>query len=88
MRYSVSVFPRERWGAVKNRKELAGAGVYVLTGPKTDGDDDDLPQVYIGQTDDLRSRLDNHYDNKLFWDRAVIFTSTNASLDFHATEFT
>lgn len=41
----------------------------------------DAPQVYIGQTGDLRARLTSHNKNKEFWERALIVVSRTNSLN-------
>lgn len=71
-------FPRESWDEVKNRPELTGSGIYILTGYNdSSGDQNDLPVVYIGQADTVRNRIENHIRGKDFWDRAVVFVSAN-----------
>jgi hypothetical protein len=69
-------FPREDWPKIKQRAEFGRAGVYTLIGRVTD---DDLPTIYIGQSDVVRERLDSHFVNKDFWSSAVVFVSTTAS---------
>src|SRR5678816_3080071 len=56
------------------------AGIYILTGAQ-EGSDDDLPTVYVGQGDGIRSRIDSHYGNKDFWDWGYVFVSTNSGLN-------
>jgi hypothetical protein len=46
-----------------------------------DGQPSDIPNLYIGQTDDLQSRLKDHDRTKDFWDWAVVFVSTNSGLN-------
>lgn len=72
------VFPRIEWASTKQRDEFKQAGIYILVGQT---EEDDLPSIYIGQTDFLKDRLDNHEKNKDFWDRAMVFVSTNNSLN-------
>ena len=67
------VFPRDKWPDIRNRKELMGAGVYILRGYAPPNDD--LPTIYIGQGDVIKDRINSHYKEKDFWDLAVIFTS-------------
>ena len=71
--------PRTRYRSLRSRPDLDGPGVYVLIGPSESG----LPtnRVYIGETDDLPGRLDNHNKNKDFWNRAIVFTSKDANLN-------
>lgn len=72
------VFPRTEWQKTRLRDEFKQAGIYILTGQT---EDDDLPTLYIGQTDVLRDRLDSHESKKDFWDRAMVFVSSNNSLN-------
>ena len=73
------VFPREKWPTTKQRAEFSRPGVYILTGYRKE--DDELPTVYIGEGDVLRARIDSHFQNKDFWDRGIIFTASNNSLN-------
>lgn len=66
------VFPRTLFPKIKNREEFNQTGVYLLLGPREDGDGELL---YIGEGDPVRPRLENHYVKKDFWNRAVIFTA-------------
>ena len=71
--------PRTRYPRLRARPDLDGPGVYLLVGPTESG----LPpsRVYIGETDDLPDRLDNHNKNKDFWNRAIVFTSKDENLN-------
>jgi hypothetical protein len=71
-------FPREDWPKIKQRTEFGRAGVYVLSGRPDDDTDDDLPTIYIGQADVVRTRLENHFVNKDFWSDAAVFVSSTA----------
>jgi hypothetical protein len=77
------VFPRTKWLDASKRNEFDGAGVYILTGygETQDADDEDQPTAYIGQTDNLRSRIGDHFSKKAFWDKACVFLSTNQALN-------
>jgi hypothetical protein len=70
-------FPRSKWGEVRQRSEFLRAGVYILVGHQ----EDDLPTIYIGQADGVRSRIENHYQNKDFWDWGIIFVSNSGGLN-------
>jgi hypothetical protein len=72
------VFSRLEWSQISQREEFNQAGIYFLTGQK---DEDDLPTLYIGQTDVLRERINKRKEEKDFWDRAIIFVSSNNSLN-------
>ena len=77
-------FPREDWPKIKQRAEFSRAGVYILIGyaddhPNDDVEtdpDDDLPTIYIGQSDVVRPRIENHFVNKDFWTSAAVFVSS------------
>ena len=69
---------RDSWGKHSAREELQRAGIYVLVGYQ---DGDDLPTLYIGQCDGIKSRIDAHEKNKPFWDRALVFVSSNNGLN-------
>ena len=73
--------PRDRWSDIKARPELARPGVYVLIGHETDALGAERPVVYIGQSEDVQSRINQHDLGKEFWDRAAIFTSTSGGLN-------
>lgn len=69
------VFPRALLPQVKARSELAQTGVYLLLGPRPDGEGD---MLYVGEGDPIRPRLESHYAQKDFWTRAIGFTTTTA----------
>lgn len=71
-------FPRLKWPEVRQRPELQRTGVYILVGYK---EDDELPTLYVGQADGVRGRIESHYKEKDFWDRAVVFVSTGGGLN-------
>ena len=73
------VFPREKWPTTKQRPEFGRAGVYILVGYRNEGDE--LPTIYVGEGDATRTRIESHFQNKDFWDRAIVFTATNNSLN-------
>lgn len=65
-------------GALK-REELKRTGVYILYSDTFGGD---LPSVYVGEGDDISSRLRSHSrdEDKDFWDRFVAVTSKDMNL--------
>ena len=71
------VFPRSKWPEVRQRAEFIRAGVYILVGYQ----EEDLPTIYVGQADGLRNRIETHYQNKDFWDWAIIFVSSSGGLN-------
>ena len=66
------VFPRGALQQAKQREELKRTGVYVLWDRDPAGV---VPQVYIGQSDNVLSRLVEHEKGKDFWTDAIAFTS-------------
>ena len=52
------VFPCALLPQVKARPELAQTGVYLLLGPRPDGEGD---MLYVGEGDPIRPRLESHY---------------------------
>lgn len=70
------IFPRTIFPTIKQRAEFSQAGVYLLLGTRDNGDGD---QIYVGEADPVGARLENHFTNKDFWNRAVFFISTGSS---------
>lgn len=64
------IFPRALYPQVRSRPEFQQTGVYLLLGPRPDGDGEIL---YVGEGDPVRPRFDDHYAKKDFWMRAVFF---------------
>lgn len=73
------IFPREKWSTTKQRVEFSRTGLYILQGYMSA--EDELPTVYIGEGDVIRNRIESHFQNKDFWDRAIVFTASNNSLN-------
>lgn len=78
------VFPRPLLPAIKQREEFQQAGVYLLLGPRADGDGDLL---YIGEGDPVRPRLERHYSEKDFWTWAVFFVAGPGQLNKAHVQF-
>lgn len=62
----------------KRRPELGRTGVYVLVGQS---ERSPLQQVYIGEGDPVRPRLEQHARTKDFWTTAVVFTGKDQNLN-------
>jgi predicted GIY-YIG superfamily endonuclease len=74
--------PRSRIDEFMLMPESGQVGVYLLFGA---GNEETEPQVYIGQTGDLRARLTSHDSKKPFWQRALVLISrTNSLTQTHA----
>ncbi len=74
------VFPREKWLDVKLRSDLDKTGVYILVGYESN-ENDELPLLYVGQSDCIKNRIESHYQNKDFWNWCVVFVSANNGLN-------
>lgn len=69
--------PRKRLPEFFAMPESTQVGVYYLLAAPEDGS---APQVYIGQTGDLRGRLAEHDKRKDFWERVLVLVSRTHSL--------
>lgn len=78
------VFPRALLPAIKKRDEFQQTGVYLLLGPREDGEGEKL---YIGEGDPVRDRLESHYAKKDFWTRAVFFVAGQGQLNKAHVQF-
>jgi hypothetical protein len=78
------VFPRPLLPAIKQRSEFAQTGVYLLVGPKADGDGD---MLYVGEGDPIKPRLESHFAQKDFWTRAVCFVAAQGQLNKAHVQF-
>lgn len=69
--------PRKLLGDFQQRPEAAAVGLYfLLSGDPEAG----KPRAYIGQTENVGQRLQEHHKQKDFWNRAVVVTSRTQSL--------
>jgi hypothetical protein len=73
-------FPRSAWPRIMERPEFKTAGIYVLSG-YDEGSSDELPTIYVGQGDEIRTRLESHYSDKDFWDWGYVFVSKGKALN-------
>ena len=62
-------------------QSISSPGVYVLLGDDPKGEFDS--QIYVGQGEEVRRRLDQHHsdDAKEFWTNTVVFVSKDSSLN-------
>ena len=72
------MFPRALYADVRTRSEFQQTGVYLLLGPRPDGDGD---MLYVGEGDPVRPRFDDHYAKKDFWTRAVFVVASAGQLN-------
>jgi hypothetical protein len=69
---------RNAWAQHRSRSEFDQAGIYILFGYQ---EGDDLPTLYIGQGDGVKNRIESHQKNKEFWDKVLVFVSSNGGLN-------
>lgn len=72
------IFPRSLYPKVRDRDEFQQTGVYLLLGPRESGDGE---QIYIGEGDPVRPRLEQHYAKKDFWIKGVFFVAGQGQLN-------
>lgn len=69
--------PRNKIKDSKDRPELSGTGVYFLFGEDDEGNN----VAYIGEAENVLSRLNSHLREKDFWTEVVVFTSKDDNLN-------
>lgn len=70
---------RAQYPEVRGRDEFSRPGVYLLTGPASDGSG--RQTIYIGQADIARERLDQHQRNRDSWSSLILFVSRDTTLN-------
>jgi hypothetical protein len=70
--------PRTRIETALARAEVSRTGVYILIGP--DDEDQGQQKIYVGEADELKSRIISHNKEKEFWDRFVSISSKDMNL--------
>ena len=73
------VCSRSEYTAVRAREDFGRPGVYVLDGSASSGSPSG--RIYIGEADELRSRIDNHARYKDFWTTLFAFASKDENLN-------
>ena len=74
--------PRSQLADFLNMPEAQQVGVYFLMGELSEAG---LPRTYIGQSGSVGKRLEQHHQNKDFWNRAfVVISLTNSLTQTHA----
>lgn len=71
--------PRPSLAALRDRPETKRTGVYVLIGEEHP-DQPGRTAVYVGEGDEVMTRILRHENTKDFWDRVVIFVSKDENL--------
>lgn len=66
-------FPRNEWLQISHRHEFERAGIYILIGKRYSIEE--LPALYVGRSERIATRINQHYKGKEFWDSAICFVS-------------
>lgn len=69
--------PRIQIKDCKDRNDLDNTGVYLLFGKDQDGKD----LVYIGEAETILKRLNQHLNQKDFWNETIVFISKDENLN-------
>lgn len=69
--------PRTEVKRSTDRPNLNSTGVYMLFGR----DEDDNEAVYIGEAEEVYTRLQNHLREKDFWNEVIVFISKDENLN-------
>ena len=69
--------PRRRVSELSQLQESQKPGVYFLFGQDEETGDN---KVYIGETENVYARLQNHVSNKEFWNEVIFFVSKDENL--------
>lgn len=78
------VIPRDSLTSEVKRTELNAPGVYLLVGPRTGTG---LQTLYIGEADPVGHDLERIDLKKFSWDRVVVFTSKDDSINRAHTQY-
>lgn len=62
---------------IQNINELSVPGVYFLTSKSKSGTQ---TEIYIGEADEVKKRINNHFAQKDWWDNFIIFISKDSNL--------
>lgn len=66
------VIPRPLLSEAKAIKGIERPGIYFLI---NDNEENNIAKIYVGQTRNGVSRLDDHNQTKVFWNKAIMFLS-------------
>jgi hypothetical protein len=62
----------------KKRSEVNNSGIYFLFGDSEQ--DSELPQVYVGEAENVYKRLTTHIKEKAFWTEVIVFSSKDDNM--------
>jgi len=75
---SVVVASQSNFTRLLGRPELERSGVYILYGP--DPSDPLKMRAYIGEADNVKERIVNSADERIFWETAAVITTSDDAL--------
>ena len=67
--------PRAEFTRLLSRDEAKRTGIYLLFGDDPEASQPGQGKVYVGESDEVASRLRQHHEKKDWWDRVVVVTS-------------
>lgn len=76
---SCLAFSRAEYATARQRPELSRTGCYLLLG--LDAEAGRSERLYIGEADEVRSRLDQHQREKEFWTHGFVLSTKDDSLN-------
>jgi hypothetical protein len=72
------MFPRPKFPELRKLPEFNQPGVYLLIGPREDGDGE---KIYVGEGDPVGERIGRHFKEKDFWTKAVFFITSTGHMN-------
>lgn len=72
------LFPRSLFSRIRQLPGFDRVAVYILWGP---GESEHIPLAYVGETDNLGRRLNDHVKAEDYWTHAVALTSKDSNLN-------
>lgn len=69
--------PRIKVKDCSDRKDLDSPGIYLLFGKNEEGKD----LVYIGEAENILNRINQHLNQKDFWNETIVFVSKDENLN-------
>lgn len=70
------MIPRSNLAYLNKEDKLQTPAFYILIGE----DEATKPQAYIGETENFKERVKDHYNKKSFWQKALIFVAKDAHM--------
>lgn len=68
---------RKHTKLIQKIEDLSAPGIYFLTSKSKSGVQ---TEIYIGEADEVKKRINNHFSHKDWWDNFIIFISKDSNL--------